>query len=98
MTRLLAAKSRVTPVKMATIVRIELVGDLLASRLCKFIKKESRLQFSKTFILTDSQIVFSIIQSESYGFATYTAVRVGDDNIADWVSRGKRVVELCQSL
>ena len=57
--------------------------------------------------------MYSMIQRDSYGFATFTAMRVGEIqentkpedwywvkgeyNIADWVTRGKKPYELGQS-
>ena len=74
---LIAVKSRVTPIRKITIVRIELNGALLSKRLSAFIKKESLLVFSKEFFIVDSEIVRAMVQKESYGFNTYAAVRVG---------------------
>lgn len=107
---LLAAKSRVTPIRKTTIVRTELNGALLSKRLSTFIKKESRLMFEKEFFLVDSEIVRAMIQKDSYGFNTYAAVRIGEIqevtypgdwhwiegrlNIADWITRGKDPSEL----
>ena len=113
MTHLIAAKCCVAPLKSTSIPRIELAGALLASRLLTFIKDECRLKFACTYLFTDSQIVFSMIQQESYGFATFTVVRVGEiqenmnpsdwfwingeDNVADYVTHGKSPSELLQS-
>lgn len=107
---LIAAKSRVTPIRKITIVRIELNGALLSKRLSAFIKKESRFVFSKEFFIVDSEIVRAMVQKESYGFNTYAAVRVGEIqegtspsdwywvegklNIADWTTRGKSPQDL----
>ena len=71
-----------------TIVRLELNGAVLSKRLRLFIEKESRLTFEKTYHIVDSQIVKAMIQSESYGFQTYAAVRIGEiqehTNKSDW--------------
>ena len=107
---LLAAKSRVTPIRKTTIVRTELNGALLSKRLSAFIKKESRLIFEKEYFFVDSEIVRAMIQKDSYGFNTYAAVRIGEIqegtspsdwhwiegklNIADWITRGKNPSEL----
>ena len=107
---LLAAKSRVTPIRKTTIVRTELNGALLSKRLSAFIKKESQLIFEKEYFFVDSEIVRAMIQKDSYGFNTYAAVRIGEIqegtspsdwhwiegklNIADWITRGKNPSEL----
>ena len=75
--RLIGAKSRVAPLKRQTIVRIELCGAVLASRLAKFLRQEMEVTFDTVMFLVDSEIVRSMLQKESYGFNTFTAVRVG---------------------
>ena len=113
MTRLIAAKCHVAPLRSTSIPRIELAGALLASSLLTFIKDECRLKFACTYLFTDSQIVFSMIQRDSYGIATFAAVGVGEiqentnpldwfwikgeDNVADYVTHGKSPSELLQS-
>ena len=107
---LIAVKSRVTPIRKITIVRIELNGALLSKRLSAFIKKESLLVFSKEFFIVDSEIVRAMVQKESYGFNTFAAIRVGEIqegtspsdwywvegklNIADCTTRGKSPQDL----
>ena len=60
----------------------------------------------------DSEIIFSMIQRESYGYKTYAALGIGEiqsatdpqdwywisgyENIADWVTRGRHVEELSE--
>ena len=108
--RLISAKNRVAPLKRQTIVRIELCGAVLASRLAKFLKREMDLQFEAIMFLVDSEIVRSMIQKESYGFNTFAAVRVGEiqensnpsdwywvegkHNAADCITRGKKPSQL----
>lgn len=110
---LVAAKSRVNPVRKITIVRAELNGALLSKRLSSFIKKESRLNFRKEYFIVDSEIVRAMIQKESYGFNTYAAVRVGEiqeatapsdwywldgqKNIADWTTRAKKPQDISEN-
>ena len=107
------AKCRVTSLRTITMVRIELGGALMAYRIKNLIERKSRLKSSKVYFIVDSQIVFSLLQKDSYGFATYAAVRIddiqentnpgdwfcteGDNNIADWLTRGRRPSELGQS-
>ena len=107
---LIAVKSRVTPIRKITIVRIELNGALLSKRLSAFIKKESLLVFSKEFFIVDSEIVRAMVQKESYGFNTFAAIWVGEIqegtspsdwywvegklNIADCTTRGKSPQDL----
>ena len=71
---LIASKSRLTPLKKITIVRIELKGAVLSKRLEDFITSEGRLQFVKTYCIVDSEIVRAMIQKESYDFNTFVEV------------------------
>jgi hypothetical protein len=76
--RLLLAKSRLAPLKKITIVRLELNAALLSARLREFIISEAKIEFSRTYLLVDSEIVRAMTQKESYGFNTFVAVRVGE--------------------
>ena len=98
--RLIAAKSKICPVKV-----ISMNGDLLSKRLQDFIARETRIKFSKVYFITDAQIVYSMLQRESYGFSTFIGLRVGEiqrstnpsswywtgrsHNMADWITKGK---------
>ncbi|KAK3896107.1 hypothetical protein Pcinc_000205 [Petrolisthes cinctipes] len=74
--QLLAAKSRVAPVRQITIPRLELCAAALSARMRKVIEKESRFEFEEVLHLTDSMIVRSQIQKESHGFGTFVATRI----------------------
>ena len=103
--RLIAAKSKVKPKNKITLVRMELNGAVIASRLQEFIRQQVRYEFEKTIFLVDSAIVHAMTKKESYRFKTYTAVRIGEiqtktnpddwhwleshNNVADWVTRPK---------
>ena len=102
--RLIMSKCRVAPIKIIDIVRLELCGALLGTRLRTFIVKESRLNFKQTFHFTDSEIVKAMMSKSSYGFDTFEANRLGEMqrvsskeewfwlpgalNIADLITRG----------
>jgi hypothetical protein len=82
----------------------------MSARLGDFIKQETRITFSRTYFIVDSEIVRAQIQRESYGFNTFVGVRVGEIqsktnkeqwhwiegslNIADIISRGSSVAHL----
>ena len=108
--KLVAAKSRVAPIKQLTIPRLELQAAVLASRLGKSIQEESRLQFTDVKFFTDSTIALAWITNSSRSFKPFVSSRVGEiqsttdpnqwnhipseDNVADDLSRGIRVIEL----
>ena len=76
--RLIAAKSRLAPLKRIDIVRLELCGAVLSKRLRFTITSELKLKWQKVVHLTDSEIVQAMIHKESYGFNTFAANRIGE--------------------
>ena len=77
--RLIAAKSRLAPIKRITMPRLELNGALMAARIQQFIVSElPSIQFRRKYFIVDSEIVRAMIQKESYGFKTFTGVRIGE--------------------
>ena len=108
--RLIGAKSRVAPIKIIDIVRLELCGAVISKRLRESIQRESVIRFEKVYHLVDSEIVKAMINRQSYGFNTFAANRIGEIhqttdkdewwwlsgklNIGDIVTRGCTVEEL----
>ena len=111
---LVAAKSRVNPVRKITSVRAELNGALLSKRPGSFIKKESRLNFLKEYLIVNSEIVRAMIKKESYGFNNLCFRQSGGGpkatapsdwywveghmNIAGWTTRRKEPQILSENL
>ncbi|XP_068679809.1 uncharacterized protein [Montipora foliosa] len=77
--RLIAAKSRVAPLKQLSVPRLELQAAVLASRLAKTIEQESRLQFKSVKLFTDSSITLAWLQSPSRSFKPFVSSRVGEE-------------------
>ena len=76
---LVAAKSRIAPLKVINIVRLELCGAVLNARLFAFILKEmADIQFERIFHIIDSEIVKAQIDRDSYGFSSFVANRIGE--------------------
>ena len=75
---LVASKSRVSPLKSLSIVRLELCAAVLGVRLANLIKEEVRFEISKEIFIVDSQVVRSRIKRHSCGFKTFVAVRIGE--------------------
>ena len=61
--RFVEGKSRVAPLMKLTTPHLELQGAVLARRLHKTISKESRLQFEKAILFTDSMITLAWIKA-----------------------------------
>ena len=110
-TQLIASKSRVSPSKVQSFVRLEICGAVLGKRLAQFIERETRYKIQKRYFIVDSEVVRSMIQKQSYGYNTFVAIRireiqeyadpsewfwvVSEANIADWITRGKDCDEIC---
>ncbi|XP_077547781.1 uncharacterized protein LOC144160032 [Haemaphysalis longicornis] len=61
---LIMAKCRVAPVKPITLARLELMGALMASRLCQFIGSSLKLHIDSIHLWTDSMITLHWIRDE----------------------------------
>ena len=77
-THLLASKTRMTPLKTNSIVRLELAGAVISKRLRVFLVEEMRYKFKFIFHIIDSEILQAMISKESYGISTYVANRIGE--------------------
>ena len=74
---ILAAKSRIVPLRIVDIVRLELCGAVLNARLHTFIIHELKdIPFEKVYHVIDSEIVRAMINKDSYGFLTFAANRI----------------------
>ena len=76
---LIAGKSRIAPLRILDIVRLELCGAVLNSRLYSYIVHElNEIQFEGVHHIIDSEIVKAMISRDSYGFRTFAANRNGE--------------------
>ncbi|CAL8131492.1 unnamed protein product [Orchesella dallaii] len=77
--QLLAAKSRVTPVKVLGIPRLELLGCLVGARLAAAVKKAMKLDGVQEFYWTDSSTALTWIHRDD-SWATFVGNRVAEIN------------------
>ncbi|GFU72552.1 uncharacterized protein TNCV_729611 [Trichonephila clavipes] len=112
-TRLLCSKSRVAPLKILTIQRLELSAVLLLSRLVKKVVPILQLPIHKIWMWTDSTIALVWIKTEPHKLKTFVNNRVSEtqilskdcqlkhvsskNNPADLFSRGCNVDELLKT-
>ena len=76
---LIAAKSRMAPLKVEDTVRLELCGSVVSVRIRSMIQKELRnLEFEETIHIVDSEIVHAMVHRESYGYNTFVGNRIGE--------------------
>ncbi|KAK9754938.1 Pao retrotransposon peptidase [Popillia japonica] len=87
-TNLLAAKSRVAPLKYVTLPRLELSAAVVSSQLSNKFKQALRIPFHREYYWRDSQITLHWIKSPSNKWKTYVADRVAEiltlTNPSDW--------------
>ena len=86
--RLLIGKSQVAPLRVTTIIRLELSAALLAKRLRTFVENSLRITFERVIHIVDSQTVKAMISKDSFRFNRFVATRVGeiqnDTEASEW--------------
>ncbi|XP_008181657.1 uncharacterized protein LOC103309000 [Acyrthosiphon pisum] len=111
--RFLCSKSRVAPLKGATIPRLELSGALLLAQLATKVADSWGIDKATIYLWTDSTIVLGWLNSHSSRLKTFVANRVNQileltevnqwrhvrthDNPADIISRGISPAELIRA-
>jgi hypothetical protein len=76
--RFITSKTRVTPKKVISIPRVELMGSLLAVRLATKIVDTFQFKFDKVKYFTDSSCVLGMLGCDSNTFTEFVANRVSE--------------------
>ena len=76
--RLLAAKTRVTPLQKSTIPRIEMQSSVISVRLSKSIRTHSGLKFKNVIHILDSQCTLATLHKDSLALREYMGNRVSE--------------------
>lgn len=101
---LVMGKSRVSPISVTTIPRLELTAAVVAARTSDMLRSELEIQDLQEFFWTDSTVVLGYINNDARRFQVYVANRIqriksstnpeqwgyvaSEDNPADHSSRG----------
>ncbi|GFS75609.1 integrase catalytic domain-containing protein [Trichonephila clavipes] len=100
--RLITSKSRVAPIKILTIPRLELCAAVLLAKLVKRVVDALQLETAELYLWSDSMIVLAWLRKEAMDLKTFVQNRVAkilypnqlwrhvpsDQNPADLVSQG----------
>ncbi|XP_071848188.1 uncharacterized protein [Apostichopus japonicus] len=74
--QLVMSKSKVAPLKLRTIPRLELQAAVLAVKVDSLLRRELALEFAKSYFWTDSEIVLKYIHNDSRRFHVFVGNRV----------------------
>ena len=107
---LVMSKSRVTPLKLVTVPRLELVAAVTAVKISEFLRAELKIKDLETFFWTDSKVVIGYVSNDAKRFHLFVANRVQyirdhsspeqwgyvetQLNPADYASRGLHAADL----
>jgi hypothetical protein len=108
--RLTCSKNRLAPLKKITLPHLELLAALVGVRLLQYFCRETGLDIKGTTLRTDASVVLSWIHSNPNRWKTFICKQVteiqiymtpaqwkhcpGEDNPADYLSRGVNVDQL----
>ena len=108
--RLIMAKSRVSPLVKRSTPQLELNAAVMSKRGREVILQEMEFNFDRILHIIDSETVLAMLHKTSTRFRLYEGVRIGEiqaatdilswywlsgrKNISDWLTRGRKPTEL----
>ncbi|XP_065089395.1 uncharacterized protein LOC135710676 [Ochlerotatus camptorhynchus] len=85
---IVAAKTKVTPLKPLSIPRLELKAAVLGSRLMSFVQEGHNVEVKRRFLWSDSATVLAWLRADHRRYKQYVACRIGEllstTDIAEW--------------
>lgn len=73
---LIGSKTRVAPIKITSVPRLELMAALIGARFAKFICENHKIVIKKRIFWSDSKIVLSWINSDHRKYNQFVAFRI----------------------
>lgn len=73
---IVGSKTRVAPIKITSVPRLELMAALIGSRFAKFVMENHDIKISKKYYWSDSKTVLSWINSDARKYNQFVAFRV----------------------
>ena len=70
---LVAARTRVAPIKLISLPRLELLSSLITARLCEYVRTALSISSDQVFCYTDSMVSLGWIKGDPLKFKTFVA-------------------------